>query len=69
MLIAALVSPDRRRFAPWALGLLVLVTVQIALVGARDDARGVAALHPLLGVTAAAHGHVDALGRLAVQRV
>ena len=52
ILIAALVSPDRRGLWPWALGLLVLVTVQIALVGARDDAAGVAALHPLLGVTA-----------------
>ena len=51
-LIAALVSPERRRLAPWALGLLVLVTVQISLVGARDDAAGVAALHPLLGVAA-----------------
>ena len=49
-LIAALVSPDRRRDAPWALGLLVLVTIQISLVSARDDA-AVAALHPLLGVT------------------
>jgi len=52
MLIAALVSPERRRDAPWALGLLVLVTLQISLVSARDDAAGVAALHPLLGVTA-----------------
>jgi hypothetical protein len=52
MLIAALVSPERRRLAPWAFGLLVLVTVQIALVETRDDAAGVAALHPLLGVSA-----------------
>ena len=62
MLIAALVSPERRRLAPWALGLLVLVTVQIFVVGARDDAAGVAALHPLLGVTAllmAAWMHFD----------
>ena len=51
-LIAALISSDRRRDAPWALGLLVLVTVQIFVVEARDDAAGVAALHPLLGVTA-----------------
>ena len=28
------------------------MTIQISLVGARDDAAGVAALHPLLGVTA-----------------
>ena len=33
ILIAALVSPDRRRLWPWALGLLVLVTAQIALRG------------------------------------
>jgi hypothetical protein len=52
VLIAALVSPERRRLAPWAVGLLVLVGLQISLVGARDDAAGVAALHPLLGVTA-----------------
>ena len=52
ILIAALVSPDRRRLAWWALGLLVLVTAQIGLVETRDDAAGVAALHPLLGVSA-----------------
>ena len=52
ILIAALVSPERRRLALWALALLVLVTVQIALIEFRDDAAGVAALHPLLGVTA-----------------
>ncbi len=52
ILIAALVSPDRGLLWPWALGLLVLVTAQIAFVGARDDAEWVAALHPLFGVTA-----------------
>ena len=52
ILIAALVSPDRRRLWPWALGLLVLVTLQLGLIDARDDAPGVAAFHPLLGVTA-----------------
>lgn len=52
ILIAGLASPERRRLALWALALLVLVTVQISLVEARDDAAGVAALHPLLGVTA-----------------
>ena len=52
ILIAALVSPERRRLAWWALGLLVLVTVQISLIEFRDDAAGVAALHPLLGVSA-----------------
>jgi predicted acyltransferase len=51
-LIAALASPDRRRDAPWALGLFVLVTVQIILPDQRDDAAALAALHPLLGVTA-----------------
>jgi hypothetical protein len=53
ILIAAVVSPERRRLAWWALGLLVLVTVQISLIEeAAADAPGVAALHPLLGVTA-----------------
>ena len=52
ILIAALVSPDRRRLWPWALGLLVLVTIQLGLIDAREDAPGVAALHPLLGVSA-----------------
>ena len=50
ILIAALVSPDRSQLWPWALGLVVLVTMQISLVGARDDAEWVAALHPLVGV-------------------
>ena len=49
-LIAALASPDRRRDAPWAVGLFVLVTVQIVLPDQRDDAAALAALHPFLGV-------------------
>lgn len=49
-LIAALVSPDRRRDAPRALALLVLVTIQILLPETRDDAAVLAALHPLLGI-------------------
>jgi hypothetical protein len=35
-----------------AAGLVVLVTVQIGLVGARDDAPGLAALHPVLALFA-----------------
>ena len=49
-LIAALISPDRRRHAPWALGLVVLATVQILLPDTRDDAPVLAALHPVLGI-------------------
>ena len=52
ILVAALVSPERRSLWPWALGLLLLVTLQIGLIDVRDDAAGLAALHPLLGVTA-----------------
>ncbi len=51
-LIAALAGPDRRRDAPWALGLIGLVAVQILLPDTQDDAAGLAALHPLLGVIA-----------------
>jgi predicted acyltransferase len=49
-LIAALVSPDRRRDAPRALALFVLVSVQIFLPETRDDAAALAAVHPLLGI-------------------
>jgi hypothetical protein len=49
-LIVALVSPDRRRDAPRALGLFVLVTVQVLLPDTRDDAAVLAAMHPLLGI-------------------
>ena len=47
-------------------GLAVLVTIQIALVGARDDAPGVAALHPVLALFAlglAFHIGMPALSR------
>jgi hypothetical protein len=33
-------------------GLAALLTIQIALVGARDDAPGLAALHPVLALFA-----------------
>ena len=49
-LIAALASPDRRRHAPWGLGLLVLATVQVFLPETRDDAPVLAAFHPVLGI-------------------
>src|SRR5215208_5170966 len=48
--LVALASPRRRRLAPAGLALAVLVTVQVGLVDTRDDAPGLAALHPLLGV-------------------
>jgi hypothetical protein len=35
-----------------AAGLVILVTVQIGLVSARDDAPGLAALHPVLALAA-----------------
>jgi hypothetical protein len=48
--LLALASPARKRDAPLALLLALLVTGQILLVDTRDDAPGLAALHPLLGV-------------------
>ena len=35
-----------------AAGLFILVTIQIGLVSARDDAPGLAALHPVLALFA-----------------
>jgi hypothetical protein len=49
ILIAAIVAPTRRRDAPLALVLLVLVTLQISL--ATSDTTALAALHPFLGVS------------------
>ena len=47
MLIVALLGRLGRFFALAALGLLVLITVQFALPGLRDDVAELAALHPL----------------------
>jgi hypothetical protein len=52
LLILAIVGPRTGRDIGMAAGLLVLVTVQIGLVGARDDAPGLAALHPVLALFA-----------------
>jgi hypothetical protein len=48
-LVAALISPTRKRDAPWALLLAALATVQLSLV--ESDTAGVQALHPFLGVS------------------
>ncbi|MEY2532569.1 MAG: hypothetical protein QOF29_479 [bacterium] len=64
LLILAIVGPRTRRDIGMAVGLVVLVTVQIGLVGARDSAPGLAALHPVLALAAmglAAHMGMHAL--------
>jgi hypothetical protein len=70
LLILAIVGPRTGRDIGMAAGLVVLVTVQIGLVGARDDAPGLAALHPVLALLAlglAVHMGMYALrGRRAV---
>jgi hypothetical protein len=52
LLILAILGPRTGRDIGMAAGLVVLVTVQIGLVGARDDAPGLAALHPVLALLA-----------------
>lgn len=52
VLVLAIAGPRTRETIVSALALLILVTAQIALVGARDDAPGVAALHPVLVLAA-----------------
>ena len=52
LLILAIVGPRTGRDIGMAVGLVVLVTVQIGLVSARDDAPGIAALHPVLALLA-----------------
>src|SRR4051794_25667666 len=52
LLILAIVGPRTRRDIGMAVGLVVLLTVQIGLVSARDDAPGLAALHPVLALVA-----------------
>ncbi|MEA2324979.1 MAG: hypothetical protein QOD81_4829 [Solirubrobacteraceae bacterium] len=64
LLILAILGPRTGRDIGMAVGLVVLVTIQIALVGARDDAPGLAALHPVLALAAmglAAHMGMHAL--------
>jgi hypothetical protein len=52
LVILAIAGPRSGRDIGMAVGLLVLVTIQIALVGSRDDAPGLAALHPVLALAA-----------------
>jgi hypothetical protein len=52
LLVLAILGPRTRYDIGLAVGLVVLVTVQIGLVSARDDAPGLAALHPVLAVVA-----------------
>jgi hypothetical protein len=52
LLILAIIGPRTGRDIGMAAGLVILVTVQIGLVGARDDAPGLAALHPVLALFA-----------------
>lgn len=52
LLILAILGPRTTRDIAMAAGLVVLVTVQIGLVSARDDAPGLAALHPVLALAA-----------------
>src|SRR3954447_11791774 len=64
LLILAIVGPRTGRDIGMAAGLVILVTVQIGLVSARDDAPGLAALHPVLALAAmglAVHMGVHAL--------
>jgi hypothetical protein len=50
--LLAIAGPRTARTIGMGFGLAVLVTIQIALVGARDDAPGLAALHPVLALFA-----------------
>lgn len=52
LLILAIAGPRTGRDIGMAAALLVLVTIQIALVGTRDSAPGLAALHPVLALAA-----------------
>ena len=64
LLILAIVGPRTGRDIGMAAALVILVTIQIGLVSARDDAPGLAALHPVLAILAmglAAHMGVHAL--------
>jgi hypothetical protein len=71
LLVLAIVGPRTRRDIGMAVGLVVLVTVQIGFVGARADAPGLAALHPVLAIVAmglAAHMGLHALRASRVAR-
>jgi hypothetical protein len=48
--LLSLLGPRTRRAIGMGFGLLALMTVQILLVGTRDDTPGLAALHPVLAL-------------------
>jgi hypothetical protein len=50
LFLLALLGPRTRRTIGLSFGLLVLITIQIMLVGARDDTPYLAALHPVLAL-------------------
>jgi hypothetical protein len=50
LLILAILGPANRRDIGMAIVLVVLATVQIGIVDARDSAPGLAALHPVLAL-------------------
>jgi hypothetical protein len=50
--VLALAGPRTKRTIGMGFGLALLVTIQISLVDARDDAPGIAALHPVLALFA-----------------
>jgi len=52
LLVLAIIGPRTGRDIGMAAALVILVTVQVGLVGARDDAPGLAALHPVLALFA-----------------
>ena len=52
LVILAIAGPRTGRDIGMAVALLVLVTIQIALVGDRGSAPGLAALHPVLALAA-----------------
>src|SRR6187455_1424302 len=50
LFLLALIGPRTGRDIGQSFGLLALMTVQILLVGTRDDTPGLAALHPVLAL-------------------
>jgi hypothetical membrane protein len=52
LVILAIAGPRTGRDIGMAAALFILVTIQIVLVSARDDAPGLAALHPVLALFA-----------------
>jgi uncharacterized membrane protein len=50
LFLLGLLGPRTGRAIGLSFGLLALMTVQIMLVGARDDTPGLAALHPVLAL-------------------